>query len=774
MARGACCPPGPPRPAQQGCSNSPAPLPGRLCWQRRRLPPRLAAEAARHQGQRAGRGPAALRGDGEHQWGCGVWHPCTAGGHGRINCGGSSFLAEHWVRAWSGLFPDVGLKQKVFPVHPLAPLPGPQVCSRHGRDGQGLVLVPCPLSLWQHPPSPWPFSGQQLARECLAPSWAVAASPHRERGLAELCCPGRRRALRQLLCPPAAEGPGPAWPRAPVASSWHATTGLSPAASCCPGAAGCSQSGARRGIPVAAGTCMCLGRPCSLPYPAQGRCLHCPGRDAPARVRGRLFSLADELQCRFSHARPCSARWQLHFCLQGAGAAACGALHPLPSALLPLAPACPSSIGSGPSRHHCHSPPQRPVCLQGRFCPSRSVWVLVQVTPAATWQHVWLGMHAPGWPQPRQANGELPLPFPRGLALQPGQLCWGPGDAPSPVGAARCPSHPQEAARAEKSLLEFPGKLRHVGPASRIEVAEVEGELQQLAGRLEGARSLGMEGLGPQLQPFLCAAEEELRGAWDALERMHRATATTLDFFCEDTAPGGLQDLCAILHGFAGRLLTAAQENRVREQAQHRRQQLERERLKRRSIATCSAWDVAPREVGPCGPFPLTPQPGWHGLRSPRPSSEPCLAAPRGDDPLGSPGPPGCGSPRLPPALQSPTWPPRAPLAPLRRHTAPALPALPEVGGCDQPSPDAPASRQGGLFESCPELCPPEPPPPATASAPASPTPFFSLASLFQRSRAQSRSACPQLPPAAPPEGSALLGFLRRLVGGKGHGAPPS
>lgn len=335
-------------------------------------------------------------------------------------------------------------------------------------------------------------------------------------------------------------------------------------------------------------------------------------------------------------------------------------------------------------------------------------------------------------------------------------------------------------------------------------MAEVEGELRRLAGRLEGARILGAEGLGPQLQPFLRVAEEELRGAWDALEQMHRAAATTLDFFCEDTAPGGLQDLCAILHGFTGRLLTAAQvptptpdygwsrcwlchptpgqprpasapqENRVREQAQHRRQQLEQERLKRRSIATCSARDVAPQEVGPRGPFPLTPQPGRHGLRSLRPSSEPCLAAPRGDDPLGSPGPPGCGSPRLPPALQSPTWPPRASLTPLRRHTAPALPALPEVRGCDQPSPGTPASRQRVLFESGPELCLPEPPPPVAASAPASPTPFFSLASLFQRSAAQSRSGCPQPPLAAPPEGSALLGFLRRLAGGKGHGAPPS
>ncbi|XP_069664876.1 FH2 domain-containing protein 1-like isoform X1 [Haliaeetus albicilla] len=464
----------------------------------------------------------------------------------------------------------------------------------------------------------------------------------------------------------------------------------------------------------------------------------------------------------------------LHFVAMGAGAAACSTLHPLPSALLPLAPACPSSAGSGPSCHRCHSPPQRPVCLQGHFCPSQSVRVLVQVTPAETWQHIWLGTHAPGWPQPHQANGELPLPFPRGLALQRGQLCRGSGDAPGPVGAARCPSHPQEVARVEKSLLDFPGKLRHVGPASRIEVAEVEGELRRLAGRLEGAQSLGAEGLGPQLQPFLRVAEEELRGAWDALERMHRAAATTLDFFCEDTAPGGLQDLCAILHGFTGRLLTAAQENQVREQAQHRRQQLEQERLKRRSIATCSVRDVAPQDVGLRGPFPLTPQPVRHGLHSPRPSSEPCLAAPRGDDPLASPGPPGCGSPRLPPALQSPTWPPGASLAPLRRHTAPALPALPEVGGCNQPSPGAPASRQGGLFESGPKLCLPEPPPPVAASAPASPAPFFSLASLFQRSRAQSRSVCPQPPPAAPPEGSALLGFLRCLAGGKGHGAPPS
>ena len=45
----AACPPLPP--AQWGRGNSPALLPGRLRRQRRWIPPRLTAEAARHQGQ---------------------------------------------------------------------------------------------------------------------------------------------------------------------------------------------------------------------------------------------------------------------------------------------------------------------------------------------------------------------------------------------------------------------------------------------------------------------------------------------------------------------------------------------------------------------------------------------------------------------------------------------------------------------------------------------------------------------------------------------------
>ncbi|XP_064913572.1 basic proline-rich protein-like isoform X3 [Columba livia] len=220
-----------------------------------------------------------------------------------------------------------------------------------------------------------------------------------------------------------------------------------------------------------------------------------------------------------------------------------------------------------------------------------------------------------------------------------------------------------EAARADPNLLEFPAKMPHVGPAARIDVSEVEAELRRLAGRLEGARGPG----GPPLQPFLSAADEQLRGARDALQRMQRAAAAALEFYCEEAAPGGLRELCAVLSAFAGRLRAAAQENRAREQAQQRRQQLEQERLKRRSIATCSARDASPR---PRGPFPLTPQPGRHGLRAPRPG----------------PAPP--GSPRPAPAPQGPPRPPGAPPALQRRHTAPELP---EARGCAQGAPRDPA-----------------------------------------------------------------------------------
>ncbi|XP_027669260.1 uncharacterized protein LOC114017439 [Falco cherrug] len=242
---------------------------------------------------------------------------------------------------------------------------------------------------------------------------------------------------------------------------------------------------------------------------------------------------------------------------------------------------------------------------------------------------------------------------------------------------------------------------------------------------------------------------------------MHHAANTTLDF-CEDAVPHGLQELCAILHSFAGQLHTAAKENWVQEQAQRWWQQLERDRLKRRSVAMCSTWDTAPQHAEPGSPFPLTPQ---HDIHSLHPTSQPCLSLTPQDN---RPGPPGCWSPRLPLALQSPTWSPGTPLALLRWHMEPALPPLPMVGGCDQPSLGTPASRQRGLFEPSPELGLPDPPAPVAASAP------FSLASLFRQRGARRGLECPPPSPATPTEGSALCGFLWRLAGRRGCWASPS
>ncbi|XP_030333469.1 FH2 domain-containing protein 1-like [Strigops habroptila] len=200
-----------------------------------------------------------------------------------------------------------------------------------------------------------------------------------------------------------------------------------------------------------------------------------------------------------------------------------------------------------------------------------------------------------------------------------------------------------EAARMDKTLLDFPDKLRHVGLASRIDEADVERELRRLSARLSGARGLSAAA------PFLRAAEEELRAAWRALEQQQRAAAATLDFFCEEAAAGALPALCAVLHRFALGLRAAACDNGRREQAQRRRLQLQRERGKRHSIASCAA----PRDTGPAAErrAPLTPQP-------PRRGSEP---APRHQEPPGpAPPAPAAGVGGEPPLGPSPEPPPPA------------------------------------------------------------------------------------------------------------------
>ncbi|XP_025049514.1 FH2 domain-containing protein 1-like [Alligator sinensis] len=87
-----------------------------------------------------------------------------------------------------------------------------------------------------------------------------------------------------------------------------------------------------------------------------------------------------------------------------------------------------------------------------------------------------------------------------------------------------------EAERMERGLLDFPSKLQHVGPASRIVEQDVAQELQGLAWRLEGAQA-GLEALGlrAQLGPFIHVAEAalgEVRIAL-ALPRCSTSTART-------------------------------------------------------------------------------------------------------------------------------------------------------------------------------------------------------------------------------------------------------
>ncbi|XP_021239521.1 uncharacterized protein LOC110391883 isoform X1 [Numida meleagris] len=214
----------------------------------------------------------------------------------------------------------------------------------------------------------------------------------------------------------------------------------------------------------------------------------------------------------------------------------------------------------------------------------------------------------------------------------------------SPVASVSCPYRavpcrsPQEAARTDRRLLDFPSKLPHVGLASRIEEAEVEAELQRLAARVAAARGPDAAS-GPGLRPFLRAAEEELRAARAERERMCGTAAAALDFYCEEAAPGALRELCAVLHGFAGRFLNAVQENRAREQAQRRRRQLELQRHKRRSVATCSLRDAEPG--GSARPLDAAPAllrrntaPALPELRgdpeSPRPERFPSAPAPSG------------------------------------------------------------------------------------------------------------------------------------------------
>ncbi|XP_059579683.1 FH2 domain-containing protein 1 [Alligator mississippiensis] len=331
-----------------------------------------------------------------------------------------------------------------------------------------------------------------------------------------------------------------------------------------------------------------------------------------------------------------------------------------------------------------------------------------------------------------------------------------------------------EAERMERGLLDFPSKLQHVGPASRIVEQDVAQELQGLAARLEGAQA-GLEALGlrAQLGPFVRVAEVALGEVQAALAHLRLATAALLDFYCEDPECSSLQELCAVMHTFAVRFLAAVQENEARAQAEQRRARLERERQqKRRSIATCSARDAN------------LPQPDLDLLlwRPPRPRRP--ARSPRG------PGVRLC----LPPDLQASPGCPATLLGPRasagdcamlprlsRRHTVPTLPTLPEPQDPVEPVPTSPPppapEHMGGIFgQGLKAWLPEQPPAPAPAAPLArarSPSSSFRFSSLFHKKGGQDQPVSPGAQP-QPRDLSTLVGFFRCLstVGERWRWAP--
>ncbi|XP_038862020.1 FH2 domain-containing protein 1 [Salvelinus namaycush] len=162
-----------------------------------------------------------------------------------------------------------------------------------------------------------------------------------------------------------------------------------------------------------------------------------------------------------------------------------------------------------------------------------------------------------------------------------------------------------EAVRKDPTLLSFPLKLSHVGPASRLSVDVVQGDLSQLCSRLTGLeRRIQTEPvLQQQIKSFLQSAEGRLEEAEVEVEALLQAQQDLLDFFCEDDVTFKLEEACSIFYSFNIRFQKAVEENAKRElqeQKRAERERLERDRdrtVRRRSIANCSALEVGLRDI---------------------------------------------------------------------------------------------------------------------------------------------------------------------------------
>ncbi|KAM4045658.1 uncharacterized protein ACNLHF_009527 [Anomaloglossus baeobatrachus] len=152
-----------------------------------------------------------------------------------------------------------------------------------------------------------------------------------------------------------------------------------------------------------------------------------------------------------------------------------------------------------------------------------------------------------------------------------------------------------EAERNNRSLLTFPEKLPHISQASRITSQEVENDLETLSQKLQCTKEAlrNQPDLRLEMAPFLQVAEVELCEVFCCLQSMKDARRTVMDYFCEDESTFRLEEMCLVFTSFCAKFMSAIQENREREKAEHRKERLE----KRRSIASCSSQDKDLQDV---------------------------------------------------------------------------------------------------------------------------------------------------------------------------------
>ncbi|XP_040282636.1 FH2 domain-containing protein 1-like isoform X2 [Bufo bufo] len=153
----------------------------------------------------------------------------------------------------------------------------------------------------------------------------------------------------------------------------------------------------------------------------------------------------------------------------------------------------------------------------------------------------------------------------------------------------------RETERNNGSLLTFPEKLPHISQASRITSQEVESDLETLSQRLQTTKEAlhNQPDLKHEMAPFLQVAEVELCEVLCSLQSMRDTCRALMEYFCEDDSTFRLEEMCLVFTTFCTKFMSAIQENREREKAEHRKERLE----KRRSIASCSSQDKDLQDV---------------------------------------------------------------------------------------------------------------------------------------------------------------------------------